>query len=309
MDKNYELIIIGGGPAALTAGIYAARKKVNFLLIAKSFGGQMTEKAVSIENYPGFKSVSGASLIQSMVDHLKGLGAEITSDEATGITKDGKGFSVGTENNGDIKASAVVIASGVKPRPLSVPGEKQFIGKGVSYCTTCDGPLFSGKTVVVVGGGNSGFEAALSMEKIAKKIYILEFSSEVKADATNQERAKQSSNIEVITSASIKKIEGDNFVKSLTYEDLNTKEAKELAVDGIFVEIGNVPASSLAEGLVDFSDKNEIKIDSWTCQTKTPGLFAAGDVSDVRYKQIVVACGEGAKAALSAVKYLQGGVK
>ena len=304
-DKNYELIIIGGGPAGITAGIYAARRKIKTLVIAKTFGGQMARKAVAIENYPGFESISGADLVQKMVDHLKGLKVEIVMDEVGKVKKEKGEFLVKTEKEGEFRAAAVIVASGADPRPLEAEGEKEFIGKGVSYCTTCDAPLFADKDVAVIGGGNSGFEAAISMLKYAKKIYILEASLKAKADQASQKKAGESSKIEVITQAAVEKIEGDQFVKSLVYRDLKTKELKTLSVEGIFVEIGNVPATGFIKDLVDFNERDEIKIDPRTCETRTPGLYAVGDVSDVKYKQIIVACGEGTKALLSVADYLQ----
>ena len=202
-------------------------------------------------------------------------------------------------------AKSIIIASGRDPRPLEVPREKEFLGRGVSYCTTCDAPLFQDKTVAIIGGGNAGFEAALELTKYCPKIYILEVSSKVGADEINQERAKNSGKIEVILNAKVKEIKGKEKVTSLIYENLHKKEKKELPVEGVFVEIGSIPATGFLKDLVDFNEQDEIKINPKTCETKTPGLFAAGDVTDVKDKQIIVAAGEGAKAALSAYEYLQ----
>jgi len=301
---NYDLIIIGGGPAGITAGIYAARQKLNILLITKDFGGQLSRKAVAIENYPGFERISGLELIRRFEKHLKKQKIEIQKDLVKRIKKTNKVFSVFTKNS-KFQAKAVIIASGADPRPLEVPGEKKFIGRGVSYCTTCDGPLFTGKTIVVVGGGNAGFEAAIYLSKIAKKIYILEYSQKVKADEINQEKVKKLEEIEIITSASLKQIKGDNFVKSIIYQDRKTGKNVNLSVDGVFVEIGSQPATAFARDLVDFNERDEIKVEFETFQTKTPGLFAVGDCNVGRVKQIVTACGEGAKAALSVSNYLQ----
>lgn len=300
----YDLIIIGGGPAGIAAGIYAARQKLNTLLIAKSFGGQMARKAVDIENYPGFEKISGLELIQKFEKHLMKNKIEIERDSTGKIQKIEGGFSVSTGSRKEFQAKAVIIASGADPRPLEVAGEKEYIGKGVSYCTTCDGPLFADKEVIVVGGGNSGFEAALSLSKYAKKVYILEFSSQVKADENNQNLAKKSG-IDIITNAALKKIQGGAFVDSIIYEDKNSKELITLKIQGVFVEIGSQPATSFVKDLVEFSERDEIKVDPKNNMTKTPGLFAAGDVTDVKYKQIVIAAGDGSKAALSAYEYLQ----
>ena len=310
----YDLIIIGGGPAGITAGIYAARQKLNTLLITKDFGGQMAMKAVAIENYPGFEEISGLDLIQRFEKHLRkftshqkfgGGQVDIKRDEVTKVRKIKDNFLVFTKNKSKFEAKTIIIASGADPRPLEVPGEKEFIGRGVSYCVTCDGPLFANKTVAVIGGGNSGFEAALFLSKLAKKIYILEYSSKIKADIEIQEKIKKIGKIEVKTDVAVKKIQGDQFVNSLICEDKKNKKIITLPLEGVFVEIGSQPATSFVKALVDFNEKDEIIVDPKTSQTKTPGLFAAGDVDDVSYKQIVIACGEGAKAAISAFDYLQ----
>lgn len=301
----YDLIIIGGGPAGISAGIYSARQRLNTLLIAKSFGGQMTRKAVDIENYPGFEKISGLELIQKFEKHLRKNKIDIERDSVGKVKKINKDiFVISTASRKQFQAKTVIITSGADPRPLEVPGEKEFIGKGVSYCTACDGPLFADKEVAVIGGGNSGFEAALALKNYAKKIYILEFSPQVKAGESNQKLA-QKSGIKAITNAALKKIQGEKFVDSIVYQDRKSKKLIILKVQGVFVEIGSQPATSFVKDLVDFSERDEIMIDPKTNMTKTPGLFAAGDVTNIRYKQIVIAAGEGAQAALSAYEYLQ----
>ncbi len=303
--KEYDLIIIGGGPAGVAAGIYAARYRLNVMLVSKIFGGQMARKAVGIENYPGFEKISGLDLIKKFEKQLKKQKIDVEKNQVVRIKKKNGLFSVLTSSKQIFSAKAVIAASGADPRPMEVPGEKKFIGKGVSYCTACDAPMYQGEKVAVIGGGNTGFEAALVLANYAEKVYILEFSKDVNADEENKERAGKYSNIEIITSAALKKIEGGKFVESLTYQDLKSKKAEKLGVGGIFVEIGSQPATSFLNGLVDFSERDEIKIDQKTYKTKTPGLFAAGDVTDVKYKQIVIAAGQGAGAALSAYEYLQ----
>src|SRR4030042_2057287 len=301
----YELIIIGGGPAGITAGIYAARKKLNALIITKDGVGQVG-KTSSVENWPGSKSISGPELIENFRKHVQNFDIEIRDgEEVKGIKKEGETFNVTTTENETLQARAVIITSGRNPRPLKVPGEDQFMGRGVSFCSTCDAPLFQDKPVASVGGGNSGFEAALDLEKYSPRIYILEFAPNVKADQITKERAEASGKIEVITNVAIKEIKGNNFVESLIYEDRNSRELKELRVNGIFVQIGSLPATAFLKDIVDFNNWGEIKIDHKTCATKTPGLFAAGDVTDGKYKQIIIACGEGAKAALSAYEYVE----
>jgi len=303
--NTYDLIIVGGGPAGITAGIYAARQKLKTLLITKEFGGQISKKAVDIENYPGFKKISGPELIKRLEEHLKTQEIEIKISEVVKVEKKKEEFVISTTEKEKIFSRAVIIATGADPRPLEVPGEKEFIGRGVSYCVTCDGPVFKDKTIAVIGGGNAGFEAAIFMTNYAKKIYILEYGEKVKADQTNQEIAQKSGKIEIITSAAVKEIKGENFVNSLIYTDLKTKKEKKLDIEGVFIEIGRQPATSFVKGLVDFNERDEIKVEFETYQTKTPGLFAVGDVNVGVYKQIITACGEGCKAALSAYSYIR----
>jgi len=300
----YDLIIIGGGPAGITAGIYSARQQIRTLLIAKEFGGQMTKKAVSIENYPGFESIPGSELVERFRNHLEKFDPDIEKTNVVEINKEEKEFTVRTSED-EFKSKAVIVASGSDPRPLEVPGEKEFIGKGVSYCSICDGALFANKKVAIIGGGDSGFESALFLKDYASNIYILEYGSEVGASIFNKRKVEKTDKIEVITSAKLKEIKGDNFVNSVVYEDRENKENKELEVEGVFVEIGNQPATSFVNNLVEFNEKDEIKIDPKTNSTKVPGLFAAGDVTEVKYNQIVIAAGEGCKAALSAYQYIQ----
>jgi len=286
----------------MTAGIYASRQKLNVLMVTKSFGGQMAEKAVSIENYPGFQEISGKELIANFEKHLRKQEINIENDSVVEIKKEKEIFLILTEGRKQFQARAVLITSGTDPRRLEVLGEKELIGKGVSYCVTCDGPLFKGKDIAVIGGGNAGFEAAIFMTGYAKKVYLLEAGSDVKADLINQEKARDL-RIEVIINAKLKEIQGDNFVESLSYQD---KEGtiKKLKAGGVFIEIGYMPATSFIKGLVDFNEKDEIIVDPRTNETKTPGLFAAGDVTDIRYKQIVIAAGDGAKAALAIYGFL-----
>ena len=301
----YELIIIGGGPAGITAGIYSGRQKIKTLLITKTFGGQITQKAVMIENYPGFEKISGRDLIQKFEKHLKRFDIEIKMDEVTEVKKSNGNFLVITKDKSVFESRAVILASGSDPRRLEIPGEKEFLGKGVSYCPTCDGPLFSNKVVAIIGGGNVAFEAALYLSGIVRKVYILEFGEQVRADATNQELVKKTGKAEIITSAQTKEIRGDMFVKELVYEDRKEKREVVLPVDGVFIEIGLQPATSFIRDLVEFNERDEIIVDFETYQTKTPGLFAAGDCNIGKARQIITACGEGAKSAMAAFAYLR----
>ena len=302
---TYDLIIIGGGPAGVTAGIYAARQKIKTLLITKDFGGQIALKAVNIENWPGIKEISGLDLTRSFEEHLRKYEVDIEKDEVRKVAKTDKGFSVLTVSQKTLEAKTIILASGADPRPLEIPGEKEFLGKGVSYCTVCDAAMFSEKIVAVIGGGNAGLEGAVALAQWAEKVYILEYGEKINADIANQQRVQKIAKIEILTNVQAKEVKGDKFVDSLVYLDKKTDEEKVLKVKGVFIEIGRQPATSFVKGLVDFNEKDEIKVDPFTGQTSTPGLFAAGDADNVPYKQIVVAAGEGCKAALSVYGYLQ----
>ena len=289
----------------MTAGIYTARQKLKTLLITKDFGGQMAKKVVHIENYPGFEKISGQELIKSFEKHLRSHEIAIEINEVKAVKKDGDVFLLMTADRKEFKSKTVLIASGADPRPLEVEGEKEFIGKGVSYCVSCDGPLFADKIVVVIGGGNAGFEAAIALSNYAKKVYILEAGSKVRAEQEIQDQVKKIAKISLITEAILQKIQGKNFVESIVYQEKTSKKLVALDVQGLFVEIGSQPATSFVKDLVDFNEKDEIIADPKTSMTRTPGLFAAGDVDDVPYKQVVIACGEGAKSAISISIYLQ----
>ena len=299
----YDLIIIGGGPAAVSAGIYAARKKLKTILITKGWGGQMA-LAPEIENYAGFESITGAELVSKFTQHLKKNELEIK--EGVEI-KDIKLVDnlVEVKVNDDVyQAKVAIITTGRNPRKLGLPNEDKFIGKGISYCSTCDAPLFRDKEVAVIGGGNMGLGTALDLVTYASKVYILEYSPELKADKYFQEKIKKIDKIEVITSVKVAEIKGDQFVSSLTYSNGTGGKNKELPVQGIFVAIGSDASSFLVKNVVELNKENEIKIDSRN-RTSQPNIFAAGDVTDISHKQIVIAAGEGAKAALNAYDYLQ----
>ncbi len=300
----YDLVIIGGGPAGITAGIYAARKKINTLLITKDFIGQ-AGKAFFVENYPGFERISGLEMIKKFKNHLKKFEIEIKEVGVKKIRKVKNKFIVQTEKRENFISKTVILASGRDPRPLEVSGEKELIGRGISYCPTCDLPFFKNKEIAVIGGGNAGFNAAIEAVRYGNKVYILEFSPKVIAEEITQERAKETRKIKVILNAEVKKILGEKEVREIVYQDRISQKEKTLNVQGIFIMIGETPATDYIKGLVDFNEKDEIIVDPKNLQTKTEGLFACGDVTNVLCGQIVIAAGEGAKAALSAYEYLQ----
>ena len=301
----YELIIVGGGPAAISAGIVAARKKIKTLVIADSFGGQWIT-AGDIQNFIGIKSVSGFNLAKNLETHLRAQeGIEIKQTAVSKITKKDGGFSVETDKGEIFQTKTVLVASGSGHRKLNVPGEKEFEGKGVFYCATCDAPLMKGKIVAVVGGGNSAFESAISLLEYASKVYILDRAKILKADEVNREKVRNSGKAEIITEISIIEILGDKMVSGLKYQNYEGGEIKKLAVEGIFISISRMANNGVVNGLVEINKAGEIVIDPKTQKTSIEGIWAAGDVTDVLYKQGNIAIGDGMKAALNIYSYLR----
>lgn len=301
----YDLIIIGGATAGLTAGIYAARKKLNAVILTKKIGGQslLTD---TIENFPGFEKISGGELIQKIKAQIEKHSLPIKEGgEVEFIKKKDGGFVVKIKNGEELTAKSLIVATGKNPRLLNVPGEEEFKNKGVSFCSTCDAPLYGGKDVAVVGSGNSGLNAAFDLVKYANKIYVFESGPEIKGDELLRDKLKESGKVEFIVNAKVKEIKGSNFVEKIIYKNGESGEEKELPVGGIFVNVGWTPNSGFLKGFVDLNKFGEVIIDPRTNQTSVPGVFAAGDVTDIKHKQCVVAAGEGAKAALSAYEYLK----
>ncbi len=294
-----DLIIIGAGPAGITASVYAARKRMNFLVITGDIGGQ-TILSSDIENYTGYQFITGVELAQRFKEHLEQFELELKEGErVTLVNKENDIVKVGTDK-GEYQAKTVIIASGRIPRKLGVEGEDEFKNRGVTYCATCDAPLFSDMDVVVVGGGNSALDATLQLIKIAKKIYLVDVTDKLRADPIMVEKAKGSGKVVIYNSAKVKQISGDKLVQGIKIE--REGKVEDLTVGGIFIEIGYVPTSEFIKDVA----KNEIGeiIVNCRCETNISGIFAAGDVTDVPAKQIIVACGEGAKAALSAFDYI-----
>lgn len=295
-----DLIIIGGGPAGITAAVYAARKRLEFSVIAKDIGGQAAWSG-NIENYTGYQFISGPDLVKKFSDHLNQYSFDLLEGaEAARVEEDKGGFKVATSDGKTLSAKTLIIASGKKPRRLEVKGEDEFKNRGVAYCATCDGPLFAGKAVAVIGGGNSGLDAALQMIKIASKVYLINIKDRLSGDPIMQEKLKASSVVEVLNNTKTLEFFGDKFLKGIKVEIAG--KIKELAVEGAFIEVGLIPNSDFI-GLVKKNPAGEILINC-AAETSVPGIFAAGDVTAVPEKQIVIAAGDGAKAALSAFKYL-----
>lgn len=299
----YELIIVGGGPAGMTATVYAARKRIKALLLSKDLGGQPNLTA-GVENYMGYQYVEGPELMQKFEEQVKQFPVDIKIGQAAvKISRVDNGFEVKTDKGEAFLARAVIVATGKRSRPLNVPGEEKLVGRGVSYCAICDGPLFEGAEVAVIGGGNSALEAANDLVKIARQIYLISVTP-LTADAILIERAKKAPNLSTFTEYQVLEIEGENKVRGIKIKSLKTGESKRLPVGGVFVEIGLIPNSDMVKGMTPLNEKSEI-VTNCACETGIPGLFAAGDVTTVPEKQIVVAAGEGAKAALQAHRYLQ----
>ena len=294
-----DLVIIGAGPAGITAAVYAARKKMDLLVISKDIGGQ-TAWSGDIENYTGYQFVTGPELVAKFEEHMKKNNIALKENEdVIGIEKKKDKVFVKTDKE-EYEAKAVMIASGKRSRELGVPGEKEFKNKGLTYCATCDGPLFSEKDVAVIGGGNSALDAALQLIKIANHVYIINIVKELTGDPVEQDKLKNSKNVTIMNESQVTAVLGDKFVNAIK---IKTKDSeKEIPVQGIFVEIGLIPNSGFAKG-VSKNEKQEIRVDSYN-RTNIPGIFAAGDVTDVPEKQIIIAAGEGAKATLGAFRYL-----
>lgn len=300
----YDLAIIGGGPAGMTAAVYAARKKINTLLISKDLGGQVLW-TTEVENYMGYQYIEGRELMSKFKEQVRHfpIDQEI-GEEIQKLDKEEEIFSLLTRTGKKFRAKTVIIASGKRSRPLNVPGEKKLVGRGVSYCSICDAPFFEGKEVAIIGGGNSAFEAALDLVKIASKIYLVDVASNWRADSILVEQIeKEKEKVTFFPAYKIKEIKGKDKLEGIIIESLNKKKTKHLSVQGVFIEIGLIPNSEFARSLVKLNQIGEIIIDC-SNQTNIPGLFAAGDVSSVPEKQIIIAAGEGAKATLIAHQYL-----
>ncbi len=301
----YDLIIIGAGPAGLTASIYASRYRIRHLVIGKDLGGTMG-LAWQVENYPGFKRISGMELTKKMVEQVKGLGGEIKLSEVSELAKLTEGiFAVKTTGGQTYQAKTLIIATGIRRRELGVPGEKEYLGKGVSYCAVCDAPFFRGKTVAVVGGANAAAQAAVHLAEFAKKVYLIYRRKPLRAEPIWRERVEKNPKIEIIYETNVVRILGKRGLIGGVELDNPYQGNKYLAVDGVFVEIGGVPGTELAKKLgVEVDEKGYIKV-GLDMGTNIKGVFAAGDIANAagELQQIVTACSEGAIAATSVYRY------
>jgi alkyl hydroperoxide reductase subunit F len=299
----YELIIVGGGPAGMTAAVYAARKQLNTLLISSDIGGQVMWTN-SVENYMGYQFIEGDELIarfQKQVDQFpidQKIGQKVTQ-----IRKIDGGLEVVSEKGDAYQGKAVILASGKRPRRLNVAGEMELTGRGVTYCSICDGPEYAGQRVAVIGGGNSALEAVLDVVKVAEHVDMVSVTP-LTGDPIMIDKLSDAHNLTIYTEQQTEKILGENTVSGIVIKDLKTGASKQLDVTGIFIEVGLVPNSDMAKDLLKLNQVGEVPINI-NCETEIPGFFAAGDVTTAPEKQIIIAAGEGAKAALQAHRYLR----
>lgn len=302
----YDMLIVGGGPAGASAAIYAARKGLRTGMVAENFGGQVLD-TLGIENFISVQATEGPKLVASLEEHVRSYAVDIMQGhrarEVTAKGADGL-FRVHLESGATLRARSVIVATGARWRQVNVPGEVEYRGNGVAYCPHCDGPLFKGKKVAVIGGGNSGIEAAIDLAGIAAHVTVLEFASTLKTDKVLVDKAHSLANVTIVTDAQTTAIEGDGArVTGLRYRDRNDGAEHLLALAGVFVQIGLVPNSDPVKGLVELSKFGEI-LTNRKGETSVPGIFAAGDVSDTAFKQIIIAMGDGATASLGAFDYL-----
>jgi NADH-dependent peroxiredoxin subunit F len=300
--SGLDTVIIGAGPAGMTAAIYAKRKGLSLAVIADSVGGQMGRTG-DIENYPGFDLIRGSDLARKMREQMERLSVEPVLDRVSGVERAGGGYRVATQGGRSFEARSVIVASGAHWREIGVPGEKEYISKGVSYCTTCDAPLFAGLDVAVAGGGNAAAEAVMELTGVASHVYMI-VRSRLKCDEMTTVEIRKSDKVTVLEGYTIVRIAGKDFVESLIVRSPDGKE-ETLKVGGVFVEIGQDPNTGFVKDLVKLNARGEIEVDDY-CRTSAEGVFACGDVTSVPQKQVVVAAGEGAKAAMSVFSYLSG---
>jgi len=296
----FDVLIVGAGPAGLTAGVYCARKLLRTMIISENIGGQALE-SWAIENYLGYRMVTGEDLMKKFEEQVRNLDLGIEIGQVTGIAREGDHFLVTTLPGTTLTARCLILAQGKRPRKLGVPGEDQYLGRGLSVCPTCDGPLFRAKKVAVVGGGNSALQTAIEMSGIAQSVSLI-VRSTIRADPDYQKKVGSKNNITVYLHSRVSALHGGRFLTGITITDEQGGE-QTLSVDGVFIEIGWLPNTGLLRGFVDLNREQEIVVDI-NGHTSREGVFAAGDVTSVKGKQIIIAAGEGAKAALEASEYI-----
>ncbi|MFH1823073.1 MAG: FAD-dependent oxidoreductase [Patescibacteria group bacterium] len=299
----FDTIIVGAGPTGMAAAIYAARRMMKALVISKNIGGQVIW-ASDIKNYPGIEFVGGVDLINKMSRQVKDLGVDIKTDEVKKISKNDDGSFLVEAGKDSYSVKTIIIAMGLSPKQLDLDRENELTGRGISYCANCDGPLFKGKNVAVAGGGNAALDAAEVMSKIASKVYLIYRKPQLKAFGSLISAVKDKSNVEIILSSEISQIIGEEKLEKLKIISNVSQKSRELDVDGLFVEIGHEPKTDIVANLVERDTLGQVVVDL-SGKTSCDGVFAAGDVTQSEFKQIIIGCGQGAVAALSAYKYLQ----
>lgn len=304
--ETYDMLIVGGGPAGAAAAVYSARKGIRTGIVAERFGGQVMD-TLAIENFISVQETEGPKLAAALEEHVKSYNVDVIDVQTAKRlipAVNGKPFRIELESGAELSAKSVVISTGARWRKIGVPGEDQYRNHGVAYCPHCDGPLFKGKHVAVIGGGNSGVEAAIDLAGIVGRVTLLEFGEHLRADAVLQRKLESLDNVTIITQAQTTEITGDGKkVNGLTYTDRASNESQHITLEGVFVQIGLVPNSAWLADTLELSKHGEIEVDTHG-QTSVPGVFAAGDVTTAPYKQIIIAMGEGAKASLAAFDYL-----
>ena len=299
----FDVLVIGGGPAGSSAAIYSARKGIRTGIVAERFGGQVMD-TLAIENFISVKETDGPKLVAALEEHVNSYEVDVMNLQRAEAIIPGELLEIRLQGGGVLKSKSVIVATGARWKELNVPGEKEYRGKGVAYCPHCDGPLFKGQKVAVVGGGNSGVEATIDLAGIVEHVTLLQFDDQLKADAVLQKKLFSQANVNVICHAQTKEVTGaDGKVSGLNYTDRATGESRHIELAAVFVQIGLVPNTDWLKGTVNLSKYGEIEVDSHG-GTNVPGIFAAGDVTTVPYKQIIIAMGEGAKAALGAFDHL-----
>lgn len=299
----FDVLIVGGGPAGAAAAVYAARKGIRTGVASERFGGQVLD-TLGIENFISIKETEGPKFAHALEEHVRDYDVDIMNLQRAKALVPGKDLiEVQLESGASLKSKSIIISTGARWRNINVPGEHEFKNKGVAYCPHCDGPLFKGKRVAVIGGGNSGVEAAIDLAGIVGHVTLIEFDTQLRADAVLQRKLKSLKNVDVFTNAQTTEITGDQKVNGLVYKDRATGELKKVELEGVFIQIGLVPNTDWLEGVVELTKHGEIVVDA-RGQTSVPGVFAAGDVTTVPFKQIIIAAGDGAKAALGAFDHL-----
>ena len=296
----YDVLIVGAGPAGLTAGVYCARKMLNTIIISENIGGQALE-SWAIENYMGYRMITGEDLMKKFEEQVRTLNMRLELDRIVSISKNDDVFTIRTISENTLKSKTLILAQGNRPKKLGVANEEQYLGRGLSICSTCDGPLYKGKRIAIVGGGNSAIQTAVEMSDIAQSARLI-VRSNIRADPVYVRMLESKKNIAIQLNSQIIALHGNKFLNAITIRNESGEEQK-IDIDGVFIEIGWLPNTDILDGFVALNDKKEIIVDV-NCHTSMAGVFAAGDVTSIKGKQIIIASGEGAKAALEAHEYL-----